>query len=132
IAQQPLRNRSDARLMVVDRERQKIQHHHVRDLPELLGAADTLVLNNTRVLPAQLIGTRSSTGGRWKGLFLRADELGHWHVVCKTRGKLAPGDAVDLLDREGRAACKLWLLERLEGGQWLAHADSELSLEDLL
>jgi S-adenosylmethionine:tRNA ribosyltransferase-isomerase len=132
IAQEPLRNRSDARLMVVDRQRQKITHHHVRDLTDILAAGDVLVLNNTRVLPAQLIGTRSTTGGRWKGLFLRADELGHWHLVCKTRGKLAPGDSVDLLDREGRPVCKLWLLERLEGGQWLAHPDSELPLEELL
>src|SRR5690606_26398403 len=106
--------------MVVDRGRQKILHHHVRDLPEILQGSDTLVLNNTRVLPAQLSGTRSTTGGRWKGLFLRTDDEGHWRVVCKTRGKLSPGESVDLLDREGRPHCKLWLLERLEGGQWLA------------
>lgn len=132
IAQQPLRNRTDARLMVVDRQRQKIFHHHVRDLPELLRAPDALVLNNTKVIPAQLSGFRTSTGGRWKGLFLRADENGHWRVVCKTRGKLSPGESVELADREGRSVTKLWLLERLEGGQWLAHAESELPLEELL
>ena len=132
IAQQPLRNRTDARLMVVDRERQKIFHHHVRDLPELLRATDTLALNNTKVIPAQLSGFRTTTGGRWKGLFLRADAQGHWQIVCKTRGKLSPGESVELADREGRPVAKLWLLERIEGGQWLAHVEGEHELESLL
>jgi len=70
IAQHPLRCRSDARLMLVDRSRQQIDHYHVRDLPELLTPQDALVLNDTRVLPARLTGFRTRTGGRWFGLFL--------------------------------------------------------------
>ncbi|MCO6044447.1 tRNA preQ1(34) S-adenosylmethionine ribosyltransferase-isomerase QueA [Aeoliella sp. ICT_H6.2] len=132
IAQEPLRNRADARMMVVDRQRQKITHWHVRDLPELLRSGDSLVLNNTKVIPAQLFGRRKTTGGQWHGLFLRESEDGHWRIVCKTRGRLAPGDAIDLLDREGREAATLWLLDRLEGGQWLAHLDSEGTTEELL
>lgn len=132
IAQQPLRNRSDARLMLVDRQSQKISHWHVRDMPELLRSRDRLVLNNTKVIAAQLYGRRKTTGGQWQGLFLRLDEEGHWRIVCKTRGKLAPGDAIELLDREGREAVTLWLLERLDGGQWLAHPESEDSLEKIL
>lgn len=132
IAQQPLRNRSDARLMLVDRETQKITHWHVRDLPELLRPRDRLVLNNTKVIAAQLSGRRKTTGGQWQGLFLRLDEEGHWRIVCKTRGKLKPGDAIELLDREGRETVTLWLLERLDGGQWLAHPESEDSLDDIL
>jgi len=124
IAQEPLQNRSDARLMVVDRESQRISHAHVRDLPELLHAGDRLVLNNTKVIPAQLLGRRKATGGRWQGLFLRADEEGNWRIVCKTRGRLEPGDAIELVDSEGRESITLWLLERLEGGQWLAHPGS--------
>lgn len=121
IAQEPLANRSDARLMVVDRKQQRISHWHIRDLPEILHPGDQLVLNNTKVIPAQLSGRRKGTGGQWQGLFLGADAQGHWRIVCKTRGRLAPGDAVELLDREGRPAFALWLLERLDGGQWLAH-----------
>lgn len=132
VAQEPLRNRTDARLMVVDRQHQRILHRHVRDLPELLQASDTLVLNNTKVLPAQLIGRRASTGGGWKGLFLRTDDEGHWRIVCKTRGRLTPGEAIELLDREGREAVKLWLLERQEGGEWLAHPETDQPLEELL
>src|SRR5689334_1011578 len=61
VAQEPLRHRSDARLMVVDRSKQSIEHFHVRDLPRLLPAGDRLVLNDTKVLPAQLTGRRAVT-----------------------------------------------------------------------
>ncbi|MEM6330475.1 MAG: tRNA preQ1(34) S-adenosylmethionine ribosyltransferase-isomerase QueA [Planctomycetota bacterium] len=132
IAQQPLSNRADARLLVVDRQRQSLAHHHVRDLPDLLRAGDRLVLNNTRVMPAQLVGKRVGTGGRWQGLYLGTEPDGHWRLVCKTRGRLSAGDSVDLEDRDGRVADKLWLLERLDGGQWLAHLNSDRSAEDAL
>lgn len=118
--------------MVVDRTAQRITHLHIRDLPDLLHSGDSMVLNNTQVIPAQLAGRRTSTGGQWSGLFLREDDSGHWRIVCKTRGKLMPGDSVDLLDREGRPVSKLWLLERLEGGQWLAHPDPEEPVIDVL
>ncbi|TWT37455.1 S-adenosylmethionine:tRNA ribosyltransferase-isomerase [Posidoniimonas corsicana] len=132
IAQQPLRNRADARLMVVDRRRQAVSHHHVRDLPDLLAAGDRLVLNNTRVVPAQLTGRRAATGGRWQGLYLNSTDEGHWRIVCKTRGRLEEGESVVLEDREGRPSSKLWLLQRLEAGQWLAHLQPEEPAEEAL
>ncbi|MEM8865787.1 MAG: tRNA preQ1(34) S-adenosylmethionine ribosyltransferase-isomerase QueA [Planctomycetota bacterium] len=132
IAQEPLSNRVDARLLVVDRKRGTIEHHHVRDLTELLGAGDRLVLNDTRVVPAQLVGRRLETGGRWQGLFLSADEQNHWRIVCKTRGRLKAGDAIVLVDRDGRDADKLWLLERHDSGQWLAHLDSDRTADEAL
>ena len=132
IAQEPLSNRADARLMLVDRAADAISHYHVRDLPDLIGPGDRLVLNNTRVLPAQLIGQRVGTGGRWQGLYLSNDDQGHWRIVCKTRGRLKPGDTVTLHDRDGRDGDKLWLLERLAGGEWLAHLDSDRPAEEAL
>jgi S-adenosylmethionine:tRNA ribosyltransferase-isomerase len=133
VAQEPLRNRVDARLMVVDRHRQSISHYHVRDLPPLLPPGDRLVFNDTRVLPAQLVGRRAQTGGRWQGLFLEATiPEGNWRILCKTRGRLVPGEAVTLLDREGRPGAKLWLLERLDEGQWLARVEADETLEALL
>jgi len=132
VAQEPLRHRADARLMVVDRQRQSIDHHHIRDLPHLLPAGDRLVLNDTKVIPAQLSGMRTKTNGRWQGLFIEATPEGHWKILCKTRGKLEPGEQITLRDREGRANCKLWLLERLEEGQWLAHLESEDAAFDIL
>lgn len=125
VAQEPLRQRADARLMVVDRSRDSIEHHHIRDLPYLIPGGDRLVLNDTRVIPAQIVGVRPETGGRWQGLFLEATAEGHWKLLCKTRGRLKPGDAVTLTDREGRPAETLWLLEKLEEGQWLAHPSSD-------
>ena len=132
VAQEPLRHRADARLMVVDRRRQSIEHHHVRDLPLLLPEGDRLVLNDTKVIRAQLSGVRTQTGGRCQGLFIEATPDGHWRILCKTRGRLEAGEAITLRDREGRATVKLWLLERLEEGQWLAHAETEEPTEAIL
>src|SRR5215208_1378476 len=84
VAQEPLRHRADARLMVVDRQRQAIEHHHVRDLPHILPVGDRLVLNDTKVIPAQLSGARAETGGRWQGLYIETTPDGHWRILCKT------------------------------------------------
>lgn len=123
VAQEPLRNRVDARLMIVDRQRESIDHAHIRDLPELLRRGDRVVLNDTKVIPAQLRGKRTETGGRWQGLFLGLTPEGEWTLVCKTRGHLKEPEAITLHDREGRSAAKLWLLEQLDDGQWRARLD---------
>ena len=125
IAQEPMTNRADARLMVVDRRSQTISHSHIRDLPELLGPGDRLVLNDTKVVPAKLVGRRETTGGAWEGLFLGADPSGDWRLVCKTRGTLRPPESVVLVDRDGRDAERLWLVEKVEGGVWLARPEGE-------
>ncbi len=132
VAQEPLRHRADARLMVVDRASQTITHHHVRDLPHLLRAADRLVLNDTKVIRAQLAGTRAQTNGRWQGLYIESAPDGTWKILCKTRGRLNPGEAIILRDREGRPGVKLWLIARLTEGQWLARAESDEPTETLL
>jgi S-adenosylmethionine:tRNA ribosyltransferase-isomerase len=119
IAQEPLANRVDARLMLVDRARREIAHHHVRDLPELLRAGDCLTLNDTRVVPARLVGYRTSTKGRWEGLFLNAEPSGAWQVLCKARGKLVPGETIQLLDRLTREDIQLSLIAKSEEGVWL-------------
>ncbi|MEX2310035.1 MAG: S-adenosylmethionine:tRNA ribosyltransferase-isomerase [Pirellulales bacterium] len=132
VAQEPLRHRADARLMFVDRRQQTIEHHHVRDLPHLLPHGDRLVLNDTKVIPAHLAGRRAQTGGRWQGLFLESTPEGHWRILCKTRGRLTAGEAITLIDREGRPGAKLWLLERLEEGLWLVHPESDETTDALL
>jgi S-adenosylmethionine:tRNA ribosyltransferase-isomerase len=132
VAQEPMQHRADARLMVVDRKAQSIAHHHVRDLPDLLAAGDRLVLNDTKVIRAQLAGVRQQTGGRWQGLFISATPDGHWRILCKTRGRLAPGEVIALRDREGRPSEKLWLIERQDEGQWLAHLETDEPTETVL
>jgi len=124
IAQHPLANRSDSRLMVIDRQRQSIEHFHVRDLPEILAPSDTLVLNDTRVIPARLVGRRTETSGKFQGLFLDADEHGVWRLLCKTRGKLRPGERVILQDREAREKMHLHMLVKFEDGSWAARPES--------
>src|SRR5437764_457754 len=88
IAQQPSAERDASRLLLVRRQTETIEHRHFRDLPELLASGDLLVLNDTRVLPARLLGRRARTGGRWEGLFLTQLPGGEWELLCQTRGQL--------------------------------------------
>lgn len=124
IAQHPLPDRSAARLLVVRRETQTLEHRLVRDLPDLLAAADALVLNDTRVIPARLVGYRTQTRGRWEGLYLGSDEQGVWKILAKTRGKIQPGERVTLQDRQQSDACRLLLLGDLGQGLWAARPET--------
>lgn len=120
IAQEPLSTRSDARLMVVHRKTGEIEHFHVRDLPDLLRSDDTLVLNDSRVIPAKLVGFRTRTEGRWQGLFLREDpESGIWEILTKTRGKLVDGETITVEDRNGLPGMLLEVVARTAGGHLL-------------
>jgi S-adenosylmethionine:tRNA ribosyltransferase-isomerase len=132
IAQNPLPVRSDARLLLVDRRTQSLEHYHVRDLAELLEPSDCLVVNDTRVVPARLIGTRTLTGGAWEGLFLEADAHGTWQILGKTRGKIEPGESVTLLDRKAQPSIELKLIEKRPGGVWIAKPASDEPTLDLL
>jgi S-adenosylmethionine:tRNA ribosyltransferase-isomerase len=120
IAQSPTVCRSDARLLVVDRLLQSLDHRHIRDLPEILRPNDCLVINNTRVVPARLVGRRHNTGGHWEGLFLEANPNGLWRLLCKTRGKLRPGDTITLLGADGGEDVQLELGMKEPGGTWIA------------
>ncbi len=132
IAQHPLPNREDARLMVVNRSAQTIDHCHIRNLHEILSPGDCLVLNDTRVIPAKLTGFRTSTGGRWQGLFLEADPQGNWKVLCKTRGNAKPGETVTLQDRDGIEKVLLDLVAKLDDGAWVVRPRSPDSFETVL
>jgi S-adenosylmethionine:tRNA ribosyltransferase-isomerase len=134
IAQTPLPKRSDARLMVVDRESRNLRHRHVRELPLLLQPEDCLVVNDTKVVPARLIGKRTRTGGRWEGLFLEADESGLWRIMCKTRGKPTSGETFAIETSEGKPSIELELIGRDDENYWIVRPLSEenLSSEALL
>ncbi len=125
IAQAPLPRRADARLLVVDRVHNSLSHWHVRNLPELLQAGDCLVLNNTRVVPARLVGFRTKTGGRWEGLFLDATPEGFWRVLGKTRGTLETNETITLLDPEGREDGRLRVGVKQSGGVWLVRPERD-------
>lgn len=123
VAQTPMLRRADARLMVVDRASQTLAHRYVRDLPELLRPGDCLVLNDTRVVPARLVGYRTATGGRWEGLFLDASDEGLWRILGKTRGKLVPGETITLQDMQGQDALELRLATKMPEGVWVVKPD---------
>lgn len=133
IAQDPAAVRTDARLLVLSRQDGSIQHRYIRDLPELLGADDTLILNNSRVVPARLMGYRSRTGGRWQGLFLRSDDaVGVWEVLSKTRGRLQEGETLTLQDRHARDGIELKVVARTENGNLLVQPLAEGTANELL
>jgi S-adenosylmethionine:tRNA ribosyltransferase-isomerase len=132
VAQSPLKVRSDARLMLVDRQQNSLSHKYVRDFPELLKSGDCLVLNDTRVVPARLVGHRTRTGGRWEGLFLEASETGHWRILGKTRGKLTSGETITLVNGEGTEDIELELGTKEAGGVWVVRPCSDEATLPLL
>ncbi|MGG5462566.1 tRNA preQ1(34) S-adenosylmethionine ribosyltransferase-isomerase QueA [Clostridium sp. B9] len=83
IAQYPLEKRDSSRLMVVDKETGEIEHRRFHDILEYLKEGDTLVLNNTRVLPARLIGAKEETGGKIEFLLLKRIEGDKWECLAK-------------------------------------------------
>jgi S-adenosylmethionine:tRNA ribosyltransferase-isomerase len=123
IAQQPLAHRADARLMVVDRAAQTIDHAYIRDLPEILRSADCLVLNDTKVVPARLVGKRERTGAKWSGLFLSTDEHGAWQLLSKTRGHLEPSETIVLEAPGSGDQQRLVMLADLGEGIWAARPE---------
>ena len=125
IAQEPLPNRSDARLLVVDRKTESFQHRHIRDLPELFSHNDCLVANNTKVIPARLIGKRTRTGGHWEGLFLQPSPPNLWQIIGKTRGKIQIGETVQLQSPDGNNEHLIQFIEKQEDHTWLVQPLSE-------
>ncbi len=127
IAQFPVEPRDQSRLMVIRRETGTIEHHRFADLGDLLRPGDVLVRNNTKVIPARLLGHRVLTGGRWEGLFLRAKDGGLWEILARTRGKPQPGEAILV---EG--GLSLILMEPGDAGRWIVRPESPDDFETLL
>lgn len=99
IAQTPLERRDASRLMVLDRRTGEVTHRHFYDIVEYLQPGDCLVMNDSRVLPARLMGHRP-TGGVVEVLLLR--DLGDkcWECLCKPGRKMQPGNQVIFGDGE--------------------------------
>jgi len=83
IAQEPLEDRSSSRLLVFDRKSGKIEHRIFRDIKEYLKPGDCLVLNDTRVMPARLLGVREDTGGSIEFVLLKNISGDIWEVILK-------------------------------------------------
>ena len=111
IAQTPLEKRDHSRLMHLDKNTGAIEHRHFYELPELLREGDCLVLNDSRVLPARLIGTRP-TGGSVEVLLLRDLGDGKWECLTKPGRKTLPGTELSFGEGELTATVE----EVCEGG----------------
>lgn len=83
IAQHPMEKRDEARLMVMDKENGEIEHKVFRDIIDYLEPGDCLVLNDTRVLPARLIGSKEGTGGKIEFLLLKRIDNDTWETLVK-------------------------------------------------
>lgn len=118
--------------MVIDRRDGSIAHRYVRDLVEILASGDCLIVNDTRVVSARLIGFRTMTGGRWEGLFLSADSADGWKILARTRGKAAVGEWITLTNRQGLADIRLRLVERQSDGIWRVQPESDEAVYQLL
>ena len=111
IAQDPLEDRSSSRLMVLDQKTGAVSHHVFREIPSFLRPGDCLVLNNTRVIPARLLGVREETGGAVEVLLLKRRTGDVWECLVKPGKKARPGT-------------------RLAFGDGLLHAQVEDVVED--
>lgn len=98
IAQRPLSERSDSRMLVVDRAVGDPRHLGIRDLPDQLQPGDLLVANDTRVLPARLFATRA-TGGKAELLAVEPLEDGAWACMVRPSARIAPGAVLTLRSR---------------------------------
>ncbi|MHB1653383.1 MAG: tRNA preQ1(34) S-adenosylmethionine ribosyltransferase-isomerase QueA [Desulfitobacteriaceae bacterium] len=112
IAQHPLEPRDASRLMVVHKKSQVIEHKRFQNLPELLKAGDVMVLNNTRVIPARLIGEKAETKARIEVLLLKRLDRDVWEVLLKPAKRVRVGQEVIF----GRETLTGELLEILDNG----------------
>ena len=83
IAQDPLLKRSESRLMVLDRKDNTIEHKHFYDVIDYLNPGDCLVINDTRVLPARLMGVKEDTGASIEVLLLKRKDDCTWETLVK-------------------------------------------------
>ncbi len=91
IAQTPLKNRSESRLMCLDKKSGEISHKHFYDILDYLNEGDALILNDTKVLPARLYGVKEGTGGAIEFLLLNKRSLDEWEVILKPGRRAKPG-----------------------------------------
>jgi len=121
IAQTPIQQRDTSRLMTLNRATGAVEHHHFYELPDFLRPGDCLILNNSRVLPARLLGQRLPGGGACEILLLidRGEKV--WECLVRPGKKLRPGAKVSF----GDGALTAEIVGEVEGGNRLVRFDYE-------
>ena len=128
IAQHPLEKRDTSRLMVLDKKTGEIEHKIFKDIIDYLNEGDTLVLNNTRVMPARLIGEKENTGGKIEFLLLKRLEGDKWECLAKPGKTAKPGRRFTFGD--GKLKCEV--LEVLETGNRVIEFEYDGIFEEVL
>ena len=128
IAQDPLEDRTASRLLVLNRETGAVEHKIFSDVIDYLNEGDCLVINNTRVIPARLIGEKEGTGGKVEVLLLKRRSNDVWETLVKPGKKLKPGAKITFGDGRLRAE----VLEVVEEGNRLVKFHYEGIFEEIL
>ncbi|MCR2820519.1 tRNA preQ1(34) S-adenosylmethionine ribosyltransferase-isomerase QueA [Lederbergia panacisoli] len=116
IAQVPLKNRASSRLMVLDKETGKIKHDTFNHILNYLQKGDCLVLNDTKVLPARLLGSKLETGAKIEVLLLKQVEGDKWETLVKPAKRVKKGTTISFGDGKLNAIC---IEEKEHGGRIL-------------
>ena len=101
IAQTPMEQRDKCRLMVLDREHKTVEHRHFYDILNYVNQGDCLVLNDSRVIPARMYGTKESTGAHIEMLLIKRIEGDRWECMVRPGKRLHDGDTVLFEGRTG-------------------------------
>ncbi len=128
IAQHPLEHRDMSRLMVLDRESGEIDHKLFKDVADYFTEGDCLVLNNTRVIPARLLGQKEGSGGKIEFVLLKRIAGDTWEVILRPGKKAKPGSRFVF----GNGELKAEILEVLEEGNRLVRFIYEGVFEEIL
>ena len=128
IAQDPLSDRASSRLMILDKQTGEITHRIFRDITEYLKPGDCLVLNDTKVIPARLIGEREETGGKVEVLLLKRGEDNVWETLVKPGKKARPGTRLVF----GGGLLRAEVVDIVEEGNRLIRFEYEGIFEEIL
>lgn len=128
IAQDPLRDRSSSRLLVLDKETGKVEHHIFREIINYLNPGDCLVINDTKVIPARLIGSKVGTDAKIELLLLKRKENDVWETLVKPGKKAKPGTKISF----GEGILTAEVLDIVEEGNRLIRFSYEGIFEEIL
>lgn len=128
IAQDPLADRASSRLMVLDKTTGGIEHKSFRDIVQYLRRGDCLVLNNTKVIPARLLGSKEDTNAGIEVLLLKRREKDIWETLVKPGKKIRPGTRLSF----GDGLLHGEVLDVVEEGNRLIHFEYEGIFEEVL
>ncbi len=132
IATRPAEPRDAARMLVLKRSDDRLEHRQVRDLPDYLRPGDLVVMNDTAVLPARFFAIKYGSGGKVEGLYLEHDESGDWSVMLKSNGGLRPGVRLDLLTGAREPANQSLELVVKRDDEWIVRPDPPVAPDALL